>query len=423
MSGLSPLARTVVRALSSLPIGTPEFDVELVRAALDTDEATASTVLSELVRHDLVVAHQVGRYTITDSTAITGEGESPDTDAAEAVITWFVDLAVAADRARDRFSRKLSRAYGNISLPKFCTPADAMFWYTRHHAWFVALLDDLLDRKWYELSITLAEAVVGLAGHSGHQQDQVHAAKQALHALNSVYSNPESVAGYEDDDDRARQHDLRVARFNLMLAAALTNLREYDEALQALEEAEQRGRATADVRVLAAVGRSRGRLHHAAGDLSEAERELRDALVLDEGIGDLRLIALCRRRLGTVLSSLRRYNDAGVQFHGAAVATLELGDRIGNARVLTESGAMFIAANEPEKAIAPLTTALDTMKREEAGSDAYLADIYRNLAHARRATKDLPAAEQCFRKAVEHYRLARRYTTAADLEAEWNAQL
>ncbi|WP_177221677.1 tetratricopeptide repeat protein [Lentzea xinjiangensis] len=394
--------------------------MELLRAVLDADEPTAAGVAAELVRHDMLVMPAPGRYLLTEFATGIGGAASPDTGAVKAAISWFVDQAVAADRARDRYAAKVSPAYDTIGAPKFRTPADAMAWYTPHHSWFMALLNDLVDRKWYELSITLAEAVFGLAGHNGLHRDQVDAATHAVHSLNALYWKPGWIGGDAESDDRTRQYDLRFARFKMKLASALRNLGDLDGALVALEEAEERGRALADVRVLAAVARGRGWLLYTAGDWVEAERELRRARVLDDAFGNLRRIALGKRRLGAVLSRLGRFEEALAELDGAAAAMLELGDHIAHARVLTETGALFVAADEPQKAIAPLTTALATTEHEEAGCDAYLADIYRYLAQAHKHLNDPSYAEHCFTKAVEHYRRAHRDTDAAAVESTWH---
>ncbi|RAS59566.1 tetratricopeptide repeat protein [Lentzea atacamensis] len=422
MFDLSTHACTVMRALTSLPENPPGFDLGLARAVLGVDDSAGLAVLGELVQHGIADEHQDGQYKLADTTMFTRDGGSANAAAVEAAITWFVQQAVHADHVRDRHGSKLSSAYEILVQSRFNTPADAMFWFEPHHNWFVALLDDLVARKRYELSLTLAEAVFGLAGHGGHQRDQLHAAKTALQALGRLRFSPEWIAGLGEDPDRARLHDLRVARFNLQLAFVLSNLHGPIDALKALDAAEERGRALGDAGVLAAVHRGRGRTHHAAGDLNKAERELRKALELDLASGDKRRIYLCRRDLGAVLADLERHEEAGAELHLAAVGTNELGDRIPHARVLTVAGAAFITAGEPVKAIAPLTLALDTMKQEEAGSDAYLADIYVSLARARRATNDPTAADHCFRKAVEHYRLAHRDRAAADVEAEWHQQ-
>lgn len=93
--------------------------------------------------------------------------------------------------------------------------------------------------------------------------------------------------------------------------------------------------------------------------------------------GDLRLIALGKRRLGAVLSGLRRYDEALAEFQAAAVAMLEVGDEIGRGRVLTDSGAMFVTAGQPEKAIAPLSRALGycrMARRDHTAAAAVLAE-------------------------------------------------
>lgn len=417
---MSPLARTVAHALASLPPGAPAFGVELVLAVLDTDEPTAARVLDELKEHGIAVAQSDSTYTLADSVTAPDEGETPDAAPIEAAVIWFTGQVLLADRERDRDSKKVSPEYNSITTPKFCTPAEAMSWYEPHHTWFMDLLYDLVERTWHERVVTLAEAVFGLAGHLGLQQDQMHAAEEALRALDHLERYVVGLAdGRHRDDDDVRHHHVRVARFRLMLAAVLTNLRDFGAALKSLGEAERRGRAADSIRVLAAVCRSRGRLHHAAGDLPEADRQLRAAHLADVSHGDRRLVALSLRRRGAVLSEMGDYDLAGVLLHEAAVYTAELSNPIANARVLTTTGAMYVASGQPQRAVEVLMRALDTMKQKEAGCDRYLADIYRYLAHAQRAD-DITAANQYLRQAVVHYLMAHDEHAAAALEAEWN---
>lgn len=417
---ISSLTDTITGAIASLPPGAPAFGVDLVQAVLGTEDPTTAYVLNELLDRGVVVATSGREYMLIDPVTAAGDGQAPDTDTGEAAAAWFIRQALLADHARDRSSKKISPDYDDITVPKFCTPGEATRWYEPHHAWYLDLLHDLVDRAWHERALTLAEAVIGLAGHLGHQQDQLRVVKEALRALNYLQDHFFGLVDERDDEDTdVRHHHVRVARYQLMLAVVLTNLGEYGAALKALGEAERRGRAADSNRVLAAVCRSRGRLHHAAGDLPEADRQLRTAYVADLGHGDLRVIALSLRRRGAVLSDLGDFDQAGELLRTAAVYTTELGLPIANARVLTTFGAMHIASGQFEKAVQVLHLALSTMNEHDAGCDRYLADIYRHLAYAQRGS-DRDAADECLRKAAEYYRTAHDHDAATALETEWH---
>ncbi|MEU7480549.1 tetratricopeptide repeat protein [Lentzea sp. NPDC042327] len=416
---VSPLARTVTHTLASLPIAPPAFSAKLVQAVLDTDDETTTHVLDELTRHGIVDAGSDGTYTLADAVTAPTPRDRPDPDAIEAAATWFInERLLPAEQARDRHARRISPDYDAIT-PMFCTPADALSWYEAHHKWYTDLLIDLSRLHCHELVVKLAEAVFGLAGHLGHHRNQVYAVEEALRALDSLQDYWFGLVDERDEEDTAvRAHHVRVARFQLMMASVQTNLRDFGAALRALGEAERRGRDADSSRVLAAVCRSRGRVHHATGDLSEAERQLRAAQVIDSYRGDLRLMALSLRRRGEVLADMGDYDQAGLLLHEAAIYAVEGGNRIAQARVLTSTGALHVVSGQRQKAIEVLGRALEIMEQQEAGCPRYLADIYRHLAYASRAD-DRAVADQDLRRAVEYYRLAHDEHTASALEDEW----
>jgi len=413
---LSPLSRRILKAVTRPPDGLHDIDKALLVAVLDGDHDVAQIVLDELVQHGVVVEHQPGRYKILDLTAVTEDVPGPGMDDLKAVITWHVERAVLADRTIDPWANRLSDAHNIPGTSTFATAADAMEWFSANHNRLMALLDELIERDWAELCITLAEALVGLTHHSGHHRDQQRAAQHGLVAINRLHWDPEPATTQAEDDAREQRHNLRMAIFFARLAFARTSLHDHQGALDALTTAENHARKANDDRVVATVLSVRGRAHHAAGNLDAAENELRDALALDLAHGDNRRVALRRRRLGAVLAARGRHDAAFAELHQAAGAMRGLADPIGHARVLTVLGSAFIAANRPEEAFAPLVNALETMMH--IGSPGYVADIYVELARASRATGATTAADEYYRDAITHYRRGHRDDTAAAIEAE-----
>jgi tetratricopeptide (TPR) repeat protein len=419
VSDLSLLTRSVTYVLTSTSPVLSGFDLGLVSALLDGDDAGATTVLDEMVKSGLAVQSDHGGYTIAGSTAAGLVRDEPPAAAEDTGRRLLVLLAVQADLTLDPFAPRLSTAYEIPVASPFATPADAMVWFEPNHTRLMELLDELFARRSYKLCVTLAEALLGLAGRGGYLQDQVQIATTALEALGCDRFGPGLFEDRGSGVARGRDYDMAVAAFNLMLASAWCNLHGYSSALQAIDLAVDHARKADSERLVAAAHRCRAITHLAEGKLSDAESEVLLALELDEASDDGLRLYLCQWIFANILAALGRHIEARAEFDRAADRASDLGHAVAYARVLTDHGAALTAAGESMNAIAVLTTALMALKREETGSDAWLGDTYRNLALAWRAAGDLTRADECFHQAIERYRLARRQHAADEVEREW----
>lgn len=369
MPELSLRARTVGHALTSAPPFPPVVGIGLLSTLLDGDQPAATSAFDELVGSSFLVRDEdaPGHFRISKSAAAAFEGEEPSAATRELSVRFLVLMAVLANDARDRFATRIIPVDVHGAVP-FATPGEAMLWFEHNRTALIELVENLFARREYRRCFILAEAVFGLAGHSGHQQNQLFLAQTMLESLSKEHFGIGRLENRGDADERDRLYNLATARVNLMLASVLSNRHGRRDALKAIDE---------------------------------------------------RGIYFGRRRYANVLTALGRFDEAQDQFDGAAEAASNLGHAIAYARVLTETGPCLTAAGKPAEAMAVLSTAQSTLDLEDAGCDAYLADIDRNKAFALHALNRPEGANICFQRAVERYEMGGRVRTADELKARW----
>ena len=250
-------------------------------------------------------------------------------------------------------------------------------------------------------------------------EDQLQIARTALQALSRDRFGPGLVADRGIAAARGRAYDMAVATFNLMLASAWCDLHSHNTAHKAIDLAIDHADKADSERLTAAAHRCRATTHLAEGKLRDAEGAALLALELDEASGNALRLYQSQWIFANILTALERYTEARAEFDKAAEGASNLGHEVAYARVLTDHGAALTASGESMNAMALLTTALMALTRQEAGSGAWLGDLYRNMARAWRVAGDLTKADECFRQAIERYRLARRDYAADEVEREW----
>jgi tetratricopeptide (TPR) repeat protein len=401
MSELSAQAKRVLMALTGRPDEPADIDLARVAAQLDGDEDAARHVFAELM-HSGAVIEQGGRHKIVDAIA------------ANAINTWLIERAVLACRKIAPFDRHLSPTFDIPGSSLFESPAEAMNWFDSNHDVLLALLPDLIKREQFELCVTLAEAVVGLARYNGRHHDQESAAQYGLLAVNRLHWNAATTTA--EDEQREQRHHLRMGVFGAWLGFARTSLGDVDNALKALANAEDHARRAHDEQAAATVLSVRAISYRTAGNAAAAEQEIRDALAIDLLFADPRRIAIRRRHLGNILSDQKRHDEAFGELHQAAVLFTGLGDPVGHACVLIDTATAMLAAGRPDESFAPLVNALDGLK--DSAAPRYIARAYTQLARSSRATGTSAAANEYYADAATNYRLAHAHDTANAIEAE-----
>jgi predicted negative regulator of RcsB-dependent stress response len=122
---------------------------------------------------------------------------------------------------------------------------------------------------------------------------------------------------------------------------------------------------------------------------------------MQSAIGSARDVALCRRRIGQVLTRLGRHDEAVLELQAAATAFESLGDRTQHSRALMFLGLAALDSAHPASAAAPLATALTLMR--ELGSTYFQAEILTAVGDLAARTGDLASARQAYSEAVELY--------------------
>jgi tetratricopeptide (TPR) repeat protein len=271
------------------------------------------------------------------------------------MVEWYLDRAVAADLVLRPTRRRVGPRFGTQPTETtFTSHHEALRWLENERRNILLAIRSASEQGWDSLTWEFCEALWGFFLHTRHYDDWLE-----MHAM--------GIPAAQRVGDTVAE-----ARLHTQLAAALTNLRRYDdairenhEALRLAEEADDEFTKAAALSELAGAAQGKGDLPAALAYLTRA-KEVRDV------IGTDRAVALCQRRIGEVLAELGRHEEAITALREAADA-MALLDRAQHARALTSLGSVYLRAGHVLDAIPLLTNALETTR--QLGSTHYEAEV------------------------------------------------
>lgn len=368
-----------------------EFGVEVAAAAAGWSRSRTESTMDELVEanfvaeigdsrftyHDLLRLHARHRFAVED-------GTQQEPVLVRRMIDWYLRRMVSADLTIHPLRLRLGPCYANPEHePAFADARDALSWLEIERANVRAVVDAAWRHHWYGLVWQLCEALWGFFLHTRHYGDWIE-----MHRV--------GIAGAQRCADRRAE-----ARMRSQLGYAYAKLRRFDESATEntralrLAEAEQDepGRATALSQL--------GRVARGTGDLRAALRYYRDARDVQQSLGQRRNVALCRRRVGDVLSQLGEHAAAAEELRAAAAEMAGCGDRNQHARTLMFLGAAYLRVDRADLADQALGEALAIVR--DLGSPYYQAEVLARLGETAEHRSDRETAAARYREAAELY--------------------
>jgi tetratricopeptide (TPR) repeat protein len=368
-----------------------EFGVEVAAAAADWSTSDTESAMDDLVEANFVAEIGDRRFTYHDLLRLHAQQRWQTDEASEQaplvrrMVDWYLRRAVSADVVIHPLRPRLGPQYQRPD-PVFAAASDALSWLEIERTNLRAAVDAAWRHKWYELVWQLCEALWGFFLHTRHYSDWIE-------------MNRTGIAGAHRCGDRRAE-----ARMRSQLGYAFAKLHRFDESItentQALRLAEaehdEQGRATALSQL--------GRVARDAGDLQSALGYYGEARDVQQALGNLRGVALCRRRIGDVLSRLGNHEAAVVELRAAAAAMAEAGDHNQHARTLMFLGAAHLRVGRTDLAATALDEALVVVRA--LGSPYYQAEVLARLGELAAQHGDRKTALDRYREAEELYGVA-----------------
>ncbi|MGX7828026.1 NB-ARC domain-containing protein [Actinokineospora sp. 24-640] len=335
-----------------------EFGAAAVAAGLGWPAPRAQRALDSLVEAGMATEPEEGRYTLHDLIRLHAMNTGAPT-AREAMVRWYLDIAVAADTVIHPLRPRLGPRYGQVDADRFPDSAAAIVWLDRERANLRAALDTAAARAWDDVAWQFCEALWGLFLHTRRYGEWID--MQLVGA----------AAAHRVGDRRAE------ARVRVQLAYAYTKTGRTTEASTEISTALELARAEGDEAMEASALEQLGLL---TTDPLRAMEHFTRSRDLHERLGRPRGTALCRRRIGEVLVTLGRIDEAITEFTAVAATMAELGDLTQHTRAVTMLSAAHLRAGDRDRARGALSAALTTMRGF--GSPHYQAEILTAMADA-----------------------------------------
>jgi tetratricopeptide (TPR) repeat protein len=243
---------------------------------------------------------------------------------------------------------------------------------------------------WYYATLYRADRVVGF--------DRLRLAPDEPPTIEQdllpVFNSPEAVFAWFNAERpnlmavlRAaaeREWDDRIWQMGEAMWLMLFNRQVYEDWAEAtklgVESANRTGNRAAEARMRALLARA----YHDRGELDRALSELNTALATAEPAGHGEVIAAIHEYLGTARMSKKEYAKAIAEFELARDFFVKNDMRRGAALQDNHLGAALTRQGEPDKALAPLRSAVGCMK--EIGDDLNLARSMLYLGQAEKAS-------------------------------------
>ncbi|MBB5894270.1 tetratricopeptide repeat protein [Kutzneria kofuensis] len=336
---LPPAAARLYRLLAMHP--GADFDADLA-TALDPD---GEELLTTLAKAGLLRASHGDRYSFSSLAQGHALQQLHRTDSAaeqlaalRAMVWWYVDRAIAADKVISAQRWRLSERYADV--PAFDgDDAEAMDLLEPDRANFVQVATAAYESEMDDAVLALAEALWGLYFH------------RQLYADWKTVNEVAVRAAVRREDKRAEARMRCQLGFRHYALDDFAAARAEFVAAVAVEPADHpRGLAT-DLESLALA-------HFSLGEHAEALDCIERAIPLAPQDQQRALLSHHRAR---VLSALGRYDEAFAGLGAALKHTQDKGDRYNEGRVLASIGETFLRTGEPAKAAAELGRALAAM--------------------------------------------------------------
>jgi len=357
-AGLDEPRRLLFRRLGLVP--GPDADAYAAAALLECDPDGATALLEDLVDHNLLIEHALGRYRLHDllrahARALAGTGPAERSrEALDRLLRYYARTAQGASIPIARAPRPEPDGPAPPHAPALQDPEAARAWlrteYPNLEAAFTHARTDTpaLDEHITALAAGLAEillsdgpwtraleihqAAAEVAGH--RHQPAAHAT--ALTDLGQVRHLTGDLAGAADALERA------------------------------LETSRETGSRLSEARALTSLGQVR----HQAGDLAGAADALERALETCRETGNRNSEAWALNHYAATLAALGERSRATTHYQQALAMTRELNKPDDKAIALEGLGECHLATSEDELAAAHLEQALDIFQRLGMAPDA-----------------------------------------------------
>lgn len=372
-----------------------EFGLEVAAAGAGDGWTVqrAESAVETLLEANFLVEEGDDRFTYHDLLRLHARhlAETEDDDdgrqaAVVRMIEWYLDRAVTADIAIHPLRPRLGPRYAIVPAQPgmaFRSAQEALAWMERERLNVRAGLDSAVTHERPDLVWQLCEALWGFFLHTRHYGDWIE-----MHLLGIE-------AAHQAGNQRAE------ARLRSQVGFAYAKLRRFEEAIAENNTALRLAEAEDDKQAQATAMSQLGRATRGLGDLTAAVEYFQRARDLQADIGEVRGVALCRRRIGQINSRLGRHDEALRELSAAAAAMRELGDRTQLARTLMVLGTTYLHAGQIEQSYPPLRQAV--MLAEEVGSPYYQAEALAALAEVDRRRGDLGSARANYERAHALY--------------------
>jgi tetratricopeptide (TPR) repeat protein len=379
--------RRLFRRLGLVP--GPDLDAYAAAALADTDLAAATRLLEDLVDHNLLIAHAVGRYRLHDlirlhARDLSGRDSAGDRDAALGrLLDYYQHTAGRAHDLVARFPGPGPTGFGPAHAPALPDPDAAWVWLRAERSNLLAALDHATANNMPERVIALT---VGLAS-------MLYIDGPGTRAISRYAA---AVAAADRIGDRTSQ-----ARILTVMGDARGTAGEIGAALGDLQQALGLFRGLENGAGQASALTRLGQLRACSGDPVAAIRDLSEALDLSRDLGEERVQANALTILGQVRGMSGDLPGALDDLRQALSLFRDMGDRGEQANVLTRMSTVqrrtgdFLHALDGLREALRLHQSLDN-RRGQAITRSHLGQILGLVGDHEAAIRDLRDAVEQF---------------------------
>ncbi|MFC6094703.1 AfsR/SARP family transcriptional regulator [Saccharothrix lopnurensis] len=382
------LSRDAARAFHLLALNPgPEFGIPAAAALVDATSEQCLPLLDALVNAHLLEQVEWGRYRFHDLTRTYAneynatDGEAPEAAfAVRRVLLWYLAAADSLRSVVIPHDMPISLAVPDKPSPHLAVAGD----------------DGAI--AWYERELVNLEAAIRVAARSG-QHDLAWRTAAALWSFFYLRKHwPEWIEAFETGLRSARQeHSLTGEAWMLtMLAVAHCDLRNFDQAYEAIRTATAQWRSAAHRWGEGISYIVLGEIHYCAGKFSEAAEACSRAVELIRDFDDIWGMTFAIITLGNSCRRLLRLDEAIVQYERALAMARSGGNRYTEAFALLSIGETKTSLGQSEDGLAHFGRALSIWReignRQGEGRTLFAigtthCDV-EDLAAARRSWRD-----------------------------------